>query len=168
AGRGAAGAMDGHRLGLALEGQRIEGLEVEGVPGEEIRSVTHECLPARGRRLEPGRGVDGVARDGVGRVLTAEMTGHDAPGVDSDAKGDLAAKAPGPARIRRAPPGGETGGGRGPRRGTVLGGGGSTNPGNAGVPHVFSHNPAVALDARRHLAEQIVLEGPYVLGIQAL
>src|SRR5215475_2852567 len=80
--------MDGHRLGLALEGQRIEGLEVEGVPREEIRSVTHECLPARGRRLEPGRGVDGVARDGVGCVLTAEMTGHDAPGVDSDVKRD--------------------------------------------------------------------------------
>src|SRR5262249_60721351 len=47
-------------------------------------------------------------------------------------------------------------------------GGGHPDPLRGGAPPFLPHDPAVALDARRHLAEQIVLEGPYVLGIQAL
>src|SRR5215472_6280401 len=96
------------------------------------------------------------------------MTGHDAPGVDSDVERDLAAQAPRPARIERGHPRVEIERGMERPLGIVLVGAGSAEHGHDGVAHVLLHEPAVALNARRHLAEQSILEGPYVLGIQAL
>ncbi len=59
----APGAEDpprGDRLGLALQADRLERLEVDRLPRRAVRPLAHHDRPHRGGRLEAGRGVHDV------------------------------------------------------------------------------------------------------------
>ena len=52
-----------NRLGLALQGERLDRLEEYGVADEQARLGADQDLTGSCRLLQPGRDIDGVARD---------------------------------------------------------------------------------------------------------
>ena len=78
-----------HRLGLALQVQRLELLVLHDVAGGPHRALPHGDAPGPGRALETGRHVHRVAGDGV---ALAHGPGQHLAGVDPHAKVEVDAR----------------------------------------------------------------------------
>ena len=71
-----------NRLGLALQGKRLDRLEENGIADEQARLSANQDLTGSCRLLQPGRDIDGVARH---ECLTL-ASDDDPAGVDPDAR----------------------------------------------------------------------------------
>ena len=89
-----------HGLGLALEGQWRDGLDVDRMSRKPIGQVADDHATGGGGLLQSGRDVDRVARDQA--LAEARIAGHHIAGVDADRDVEL-----------HAPLGGERRGDRG-------------------------------------------------------
>src|SRR5439155_9788700 len=83
-------AVRAHRLALALELERIDRLDLHGIPDEPVRGVAEEDLSGRRRLLESFRDIDGIA--GCEALAAGGVAGNDFAGVDAGA--DLNANSP--------------------------------------------------------------------------
>ena len=160
--------MDPHGLALSLERNLLARSEGEGVLGELIRRVADQDL-ARGRRaLQARGGVDGVAGHRVGGIGgRANPARYHRTGVDPDVELERSPHPPLPAAIERTHPVAHQEGRAQAALGIVLVRAGGAEDGHDGVAHELFDEAFVALDRRRHLAEEVGLDRAHILGIES-
>ena len=73
------------RFRAALQRHLFQRREGEGIGAEPAGHASDEDLAGRGRLLEPGRDVHGIAADGVVALLRTGGAAHDLAGVHADA-----------------------------------------------------------------------------------
>ena len=160
-------AMHHHRLALALEPDLLARGEREGVVRELVRRIADEDVARRRRALQARGGVDGVAGHRVGGVDgPAHPARHHRPGVDPDVQRERPADPPLPAAIERAHALAHQQGRAQAALGIVLVRSRRAEHGHDGVADELLDEPLIALDRRGHLAEEIGLDRPHVLGIE--
>ena len=159
--------MDPDRLALALERNLLTRGEREGVMGELIRRVADQDL-ARGRRaLQARGGIDGVTGHRVGGVGgRADPPCHHRAGVDADVQRERPPEPPLPAKVERAHPLAHQERGAQAALGIVLVRDRGAKHGHDRVAHELLDETLVALDRRRHLAEEVGLDRAHVLGVE--
>src|SRR5439155_1739897 len=81
----------GDRLRLALEGERLHGLDLDGITDELVGRLADERLHLAGRLLEPRRDVHRITGDET--LSGAGVVGHDLAGVHADPVGERRAPA---------------------------------------------------------------------------
>ena len=73
-------------LRLALQLQRLDGLDLDLIADEPVRQLAEQHLALSGGLLEPGSRVDRIA--GHEPLAGGRVAGDDLPGVDPDAVGE--------------------------------------------------------------------------------
>jgi hypothetical protein len=157
-------AVGGHRVGLALEGQRRE-LLGDHVPADEaLGELADQDLAVAGRLLEPRRDVDGVAGDQPlpgGRVAR-----HDLAGVDAGAVGQPDAGARLEVDVELAERVAHRHGGADRAQRVVLVQRGQPEHGHHRVADELLHGAAVTLDRVLHRIEVAADHLPHRLGVE--
>ena len=158
--------MHADRLGLALERERLDRLDVHGVPDQPVGRVPEQDLAGAGRLLEAGRDVDGVARREP--LARARVARHHLAGVDAGAHRDLDAPLGHQVDVQT----GERvahldGRAHGPQR-VVLVHHRDAEDGHDGVTDELLDRAAVPLDDGAHLVEVAGHDAAQRLGVEPL
>jgi hypothetical protein len=154
------------RLGLALERQRLDGLDLDRITDEVVGELSDQDLVRRRGLLEAGGGVHGIAGDQA--LAGRRVARHDLPGVDAGPVRQLDAPASLqlPVQLGQRPlhPGG---GLHGPER-VVLVERRQPEDGHDSIADELLDRPAVTLELAAHLLEVAVHHLAQRLGVERL
>ena len=159
-------AVGRDRLGLALEVERGDGLDLDRVLDESVGRLAEEDLAGLGRLLEPGGDVHRVARDEP--LAGARVAGHDLARVHADPSGEADAVIALELVVQLAERGVHAGGGAHGAQRVVLVQPRDAEHGHDRVADELLDRPLVPLDHGGHLVEVAGHDAPEGLGIEAL
>jgi hypothetical protein len=143
----------GDGLRLPFQRERLDRLHVDGVGDEDVRLRAEEDLARRGRLLQPGGDIDGVAG-----YQPLRRPGDDLPGIDADPALELELAQGSLHLLRHA---------HGAQR-VVLAHHRHAEHGHDGVADELLYGPAVILDDRLHPLEVAGQQGLQRLRVDGL